>query len=544
MSFNLTTEPWIPVVDARGHSGRASLLEVFQQDDAALAERGLQPPLRDLHARPHERIALMRLLICVAQRARLLNQQPAEYLRREEVHGGFDLLAERRRFLQLMPPREAGKRKDDKQPIPIQKLEFVDAEGTTLFDQHVLPERTITPAEASVVLLTFQNFAAGGRVDGCAASQSDAMCRAGAAIHSFLLGNSLLDSVERNVVDGKQVESFAPLSWDDSDRPLWEHEVPTLAALDSETVKRLTTGYLGRLVPLTRSLWLVENGAQQVTGAYAGEGLEYPLFWKSDDEDAGKKKKRVLVGFREVSTAVTGEGAGDIDLVSATQGGGLPKAVWRELHAISVRRISTGRGGPAILDTLVADKADCALLWCGALIGGGQGKSAKISDTIESVFRLPTRLIEPQFEKDKRSVNNTYRSGVAYADEWQKRLAVAVAAYRRALADELEGKRGGKRGNKIKGAAATHFWTALEQRSQVLLDVACESVLYMDGNKVAWAKTPWGQRVLYAARVAFEHACPRGTPSQMRAYAAGLKVLFKEQPDNTTDKSKRTRKHS
>ena len=57
--MNLTTEAWIPAVWRDGTPGRVSLREVF--------ERGHD--LRDLAVRPHERIALMRLLICVAQAA-------------------------------------------------------------------------------------------------------------------------------------------------------------------------------------------------------------------------------------------------------------------------------------------------------------------------------------------------------------------------------------------------------------------------------------------------------------------------------------------
>jgi hypothetical protein len=447
-----------------------------------------------------------------------------------------------------MPPKKEMKGKADKQPISIHKLEFVDADGTTLFDQHVLPDGSVRLARAAVVLLTFQNFAAGGRADGCAASQSGALCREGAAIHSFLLGTSLRETIERNLATRNQVEAFAPVSWDDSDRPIWEHEFNATPALDSASLRRLTHGYLGRLVPLTRSLWLVCNDGSQITSFFAGEGLQYPLFWKADEGDSGKKrKKKVLVGFREVSTAVTGDSEGNIDFVSATKGGGVPKALWRELHAITVRQISKQRGGPAILDSLSVGSAGDALLWCGALIGGGQGKSAKVSDTVESVFRLPTSLVEPQFEKDKPSVNNTYRDGVGCADGLEKRLTAAVAAYRHQLKDELEDKKGRERGNKVKGAAASHFWTRLEQVSGVLLDVACEANeagRYMEGSKLAWPKSPWGQHALAAARAAYEHACPRGTPNQLRAYAAGLKVLFNEQSKDVAKRPKRTRTRS
>ena len=57
--MNLTTEPWIPAVWLDGRPATVTLREAF--------ERGHE--LQDLAMCPHERIALMRLLICVAQAA-------------------------------------------------------------------------------------------------------------------------------------------------------------------------------------------------------------------------------------------------------------------------------------------------------------------------------------------------------------------------------------------------------------------------------------------------------------------------------------------
>jgi len=64
--MNLSTEAWIPVVWNNGQPGTVSLCEAF--------ERGAE--IRDLAVRPHERIALMRLLICIAQAAL---DGPADY---------------------------------------------------------------------------------------------------------------------------------------------------------------------------------------------------------------------------------------------------------------------------------------------------------------------------------------------------------------------------------------------------------------------------------------------------------------------------------
>jgi len=57
--MNLATDAWIPIVWRDGNPGTVSLREAFV--------RGGE--IRDLVVRAHERIALMRLLICVAQAA-------------------------------------------------------------------------------------------------------------------------------------------------------------------------------------------------------------------------------------------------------------------------------------------------------------------------------------------------------------------------------------------------------------------------------------------------------------------------------------------
>ena len=57
--MNLTTDPWIPVLWNDGATRAATLADIFVcgQD------------IRDLAVRPHERIALMRLFLCVAHAA-------------------------------------------------------------------------------------------------------------------------------------------------------------------------------------------------------------------------------------------------------------------------------------------------------------------------------------------------------------------------------------------------------------------------------------------------------------------------------------------
>ncbi len=55
--MNLGFDLWIPVTYRDGTNRLISLADVFREGDR----------IADLAVRPHERIALMRLLVCVAQ---------------------------------------------------------------------------------------------------------------------------------------------------------------------------------------------------------------------------------------------------------------------------------------------------------------------------------------------------------------------------------------------------------------------------------------------------------------------------------------------
>src|SRR5947199_6120944 len=101
--MNLADDPWIPVLFGNGSPGRVSLHKAFSQGSN----------ITDLALRPHERIALMRLLICIAQAAldgpadeddwkacggRVLTSA-LDYLRR--CQHAFELFGNGQRFLQI-----------------------------------------------------------------------------------------------------------------------------------------------------------------------------------------------------------------------------------------------------------------------------------------------------------------------------------------------------------------------------------------------------------------------------------------------------------
>src|ERR1700747_1766644 len=59
IQFNLVDSPWLPVRDHSGGPRILSLLELFQSPGE----------FADLDLRPHERVSVLRLLVCITQAA-------------------------------------------------------------------------------------------------------------------------------------------------------------------------------------------------------------------------------------------------------------------------------------------------------------------------------------------------------------------------------------------------------------------------------------------------------------------------------------------
>jgi CRISPR system Cascade subunit CasA len=531
--FNLVDEAWLPVTlgegfpdaKSRGPLPRVSLREAFEHGDKIV----------DLRCYPHERIALMRLLICIAQRAlngpedendwkkckgRLASEAVA-YL--DEQKDCFNLFGDEPRFLQAHGGGEPGQ-------MPVFRLNLVDKDGTTLFDRHVQPGRRMEAQDLAVALVMYQSFAAPGMTGGNEPSRAGkktkagklkmerqfgetTLCREGGALHALILGANLRETIHANLLCRSQIAP--PMGWAKTAMPVWEHKKTNLGDFPEGDIK---ASYLGRLAPLGRAVWL----SQDERSAGIANGLRYGVF--ADSKDPKTKKIKPGTGIRELTASIqAGRGdAGKARLVSALAGDGVPKAAWRELHSITVLGHSAKRGGPVALEHLSAMANQEAILWCGAFVGD----QAKVGDVIESAFRLPARFLEDDdaaSEDDPRRCpgpNKTYRAGVELAGGWSDRLQRAVRAYYSTF-------RGADLGNKVKNQAAMRYWTALEQVAEpvLLYDVALHSEKYFRNARDWVEKSPWGGEVKKAAADSYNSACPHSTPRQLRAYAAGLAAL-------------------
>jgi len=213
--MNLATDAWIPIVWSGDKPGIVSLREAF--------ERGEE--IRDLAVRAHERIALMRLLICVAQAAldgpedydgwRTCQHRivPAALAYLDRWRHVFELFGSGQRFLQVAKLKKpGGKTKGDEggECNSTSKLDLALATGhnATLFDNAGGSQRAFAPAELALMLTTFQCFSPGGRI-GVAlwhgketagkGSSDHAPCLAGGMLHAFLLGDTLANTLWKNL---------------------------------------------------------------------------------------------------------------------------------------------------------------------------------------------------------------------------------------------------------------------------------------------------------------------------------------------------------
>ncbi len=509
--MNLTTGKWIPVVWDDGRADRVSLLDAFRQGDR----------IRDLAVRPHERIALMRLLLCVAQAALDGPRDRAEWTRcRDRLpkaaadylakwRRAFELFGEGQRFLQvanLQPTRTS----EDRDPPLASKLDIALSTGTasTLFDNEGGAPRRFEPPQMALMLLAFQCFSPGGLLSECLwdgvktkkAGNVAAPCLAGKMVHTYLVDRaSLLRTVWLNLLNKQQLEGKQP--WG---RPVWER-MPT-GPRDREEIKTASCTYLGRLVPLCRAVRLSPDGITMIWGC----AIDYPTFESS--------------GWREPAATVFLASGRNGEPVRRQLAGSIERALWRELGAIAVLDHSDENqlGGPYALYNAVESTA---IDITASAVVHAKRKTTTILNIVESVLHVPVPLLADVADAGQR----LYQKGVQQAETWASSLDRAISACHRELHDELDKAEFRNRGMLVKQKAAAHYWTAIEQRVPLLLAlVENPAPLVQAGSaKEQWGGTAWGKALAVAAREAYELACPRGTPRQLKAYALGLSALFK-----------------
>ena len=480
--FNLIDEPWIPVAD----KGRISLRQVFGE-----------PDYRALGGNPVEKIALMKLLLAIAQAAATPEDDDAwramsaagmayqclAYL--DKWHERFDLYGPQP-FLQ-MPAIVAAELKSYGTVLP-----EVATGNTTVLSQGQM-ERSLTDAEKAVLLVCLMGFALGGKKtdNGVSLSPNYAGKRndkgkpstgkPGPAVahmgllHTLLEGGSLWQSMWLNLLSSRQIEQSQKYPVGLGTAP-WE-QMP--AGEDDGIARQLKQSLMGRLVPLCRFCLLAEGGL------HYSEGIAHPSYKEGVCDPtvsvnwAGKEPKALWVNPE--------------------------KRPWRELTALLGFLAQQRTAGFECLQLgagvgRAAESIDAFAIWSGGLrvsSNAGEQYASGTDDFVESVIWLQSAALGDFWFAQ-------LQAEMAALDELARALYGRVLAYFKAqLVDGVN-----------LAAQATHlFWQLCERDFQPLLD-------HCDPDEAsAAARHRLRRRFATYAQQAYDRYCPKDTARQLDAWA-------------------------
>lgn len=530
--MNVAFDRWIPVVTTTGERTLASLCSVLTEGEK----------YADLAVRPHERVSLMRLFLCVAHAAldgpkdydeweqvpKKLPDAALNYLK--EWKDSFDLFHPTRPWLQVaglnILPKEKGKDTDvEKEWASLAKLSFIRASGnnSTLFDHESNggEESPWADHEIALALLTFQNFfVAGGKASSRLwgsfemknpPNPKGGPCAGKSILFTFIRGENLASSVHLNLNSYEDLQYLYGASGTWLGKPLWV--VPIAGPQDMDAINNATRTHLGRLVPQTRMLRINEGK----TSVLLGPGFEYPKF--QDENNTFNPDV--------FATMIAAEG-GQRVLLSARPN----RDVWRELHSLTVRQKSSTdiSHGPLCLRNL-PEVSSCDLI-VNAMVTNPQ-QAAELVNLIESVFHIPPQLF---------TSNGTasYEAEVQKAESTARRLGWSIEDYRMEIDGGWEGRlkgagpKSGELKAKLHSIATTHYWTTIEKNLSLLM----AHIEALGTDEAMPAREVWRKMLFATACDAYRVACGQETPRQIRAFAKGWQKLTAKKEEALTTETK------
>ncbi|MGO9314497.1 MAG: type I-E CRISPR-associated protein Cse1/CasA [Desulfobaccales bacterium] len=527
--MNVAFDPWIPVVTASGRPTLASLYSVLAEGEQ----------FADLAVRPHERVSLMRLLLCVAHAAlngpknydewcnvpKDLPGAVQEYL--TVWKDSFELFHPKKPWLQVAGLKGVDKGADDSgktSPVALLDFELATGNNSTLFDHGgQMNSRRIEPERNALSLLTFQNFSSGGgspvaQWEAIRTSQvgnPDAPCLSQSMAHCLLRGRSLAETTHLNLPTFENIKlhykTFLPDQKNGggySDialgRPVWEF-FPESPEKESDRVINATKTYLGRLVPISRWIRLI-HGSDQM---YCCNGFRYDTF---KDGFASEPTAAVRsVTKKDKKGAETTERK----VVKVEP----KKALWRELSSLLVKRSAEGIGGPlAMVNAPYDTEFDfhvCAIT----------RDQASMDIALESVFHIyPAFLTHlPAYQAEV-----TGSDKVLGAEGYSRKLRWAIEDYRQMIDNDwkprvkrTQAKEQNALKEKLAQAAFLSYWTTVEKNLPLLMN----HLKAIGTDAAIPTREAWRKMLFSAACEAYRIACGQETPRQLRAFVKGWQKL-------------------
>lgn len=516
--MNVAFDPWIPVVNNGGVRELASLWSVLVEGEKYL----------DLAVRPHERVSLMRLFLCVAHAAldgpkdydewyeapKRLPTAAKAYL--NKWLDSFELYHPTKPWLQISKLRG-----DKTSPTAFLDFELATGNNSTLNDHDgQRAKRPIANDRIALTLLTFQCFSPGGgspiaqweNIKTSQVGNPDAPCLSQSMAHAMIRGRSISETIHFNLPTfeslGRSYKSCLLLTKDEKEisrgnridfndialgRPVWEM-FPGKPDFTTKECINATRTYLGRLVPIARWIRLLDT-----TEMYCCNGFKYDTF--RDGFPAEPTASVHLVRKNDNKDL-------ERSLVSIIPS----KAIWRELPALLMKRSAFGVGGALTIENAPSDAAFdfhvCAMV----------RDQASMDIAIDSVFHVSPKLY----------INTaTYQTELEYAERFARKLGWAVETYRKEVDGGWEGRlKGagkdiGKLRMKLHSIATNNYWTAVEKNLRLL--IAFIEAIGTD-NAIP-IKKRWQNKLYNIACESYSVACGQESPRQRKAFAKGWQQL-------------------
>ncbi len=533
--MNLVIDPWLPVTNSKNQLCYISLNQLFEQPEEWL----------DLVLRPHERVSVMRFLICLVQAALdgpdedewdealaeipndtlnyLKNFKKRFYLFEEDIPQDEHNISP---FLQV---RNLEPGNDETLGPTVTKLDSSFAVGenaATLFDHgaaSAIPnysvEREMTNSQLVISLITFVNYSPSGTQSSAKlagelikhnSGAADSPCVNQNMLHTFIIKNTLIKTVHANLIDKETcIDFFGENSWG---KPVWEFDEPR--RLDDETAfNNAVNTYLGRLVPLSRFCKLKKEDKHFI---YC-KGFQY-----SNKPKKKTDSKKVYRDFLpEPSTTVFINNEDNYSVLRA--GNNIP---WREISALVAKR-SKGSAGGALPLRFLNQKESFDLIVLGQI--RDSENVAKILDLVESKVHIPAFMLS--------SINQqAYEANIKICEQKSYRLFKAIEKYRVSVDNDWKNvvkrtverntsKSDRKQRSIFRKNAINHYWTLVETQRHLLMHYI--SLLGTEQDQAREeAKKAWLRAINQAATETYQTLCNQDSPRQLRAYVAGWQILY------------------
>lgn len=479
--FNLIDEPWIPIADV----GLVSLKDIFTH-----------PEYRALGGNPVQKIALMKLLLAIAQGAHTpadedewkhlgasrLARDCLAYL--EKWHDRFYLYGDKP-FLQMPAIAKA-----EIKPYGAVAPQIATGNTTVLLQSQV--ERPLDNAGKGLLLLEQMAFALSGKktdnsavlTPAYAGKRNDkgkpSSAKPGSAVahmgllHNFLQGDSLQKTLWLNLMTTQDVQASQQFSEGTGQAP-WE-DMPQ--GEDCPIARKLRNTLQGRLIPLCRFCLLTDDGL------HYSEGIHH-INYKE--------------GAADPSVAVDFSGKDPKALWTNPE-----KRPWRELTAL-LGFIGQGNSGFDSLQLRVGlsrirDCEQSFAIWSGGLrvsSNAGEQYVSGSDDFVESAVWLQSEMLGDIWFAN-------FKSEMEALDHLGKTLYGCVMAYFK----EQKGD-----GKELASQATHLFWQLCERQAQALIDASNTD----EAARVQ--RLTLRRRFANDLHQAYDHFCPQDTARQLDAWA-------------------------